>query len=423
MPGKSRKVRIRYDSNRVRLRKGEYERPNGTYEYRWVGKFTGERHVVYAKTLDELRAREEEVMVDVHDGIRTNVKNMSVNDVYDLWLDLKRGIKDNTLKGYMYSYEMYVQNTFGKKKIVQIRKTDVKRFYNSLMDERHLAIGTIDGIHNVLHQVFQLAMDDNITRTNPTDNMLKELKMSHNYKQPKKDALTVEQQKLFLDYMKDDAQDRYWYPIFFIMLNTGMRVGEITGLRWCDIDLEKGEISINHTLVYYDHRDGKGATFSINTPKTAAGVRTIPMTEEVKEQFLAEKAFQEEAEIECKSHIDGYRDFIFVNRFGSVQHQGTLNKAIRRISRDCNDHVLLHRKGNEDPILLPPFSCHTLRHTFATRLCEAGLNIKVIQNVLGHADISTTMDIYIHVTSELKKSEFADLDISTGTRKSDSAKA
>lgn len=103
--------------------------------------------------------------------------------------------------------------------------------------------------------------------------------------------------------------------------------------------------------------------------------------------------------------MDGYTDFIFINRFGDVQHQGTLNKAIKRIIRDCNDEELL--KSEDNPVLLPPFSCHSLRHTFTTRLCEMGVNIKVIQDVLGHRDFSTTMNIYTDVTKDLKQKEFS----------------
>ena len=105
---------------------------------------------------------------------------------------------------------------------------------------------------------------------------------------------------------------------------------------------------------------------------------------------------------------DGYSDFIFVNRFGQAQHQGTLNKAIRRIIRDCNDEQFL--KSDNPAVLLPPFSCHILRHTFTTRMCEAGVNVKVIQDALGHKDISTTLNIYTDVTRELKKAEFGELD-------------
>ncbi len=142
----------------------------------------------------------------------------------------------------------------------------------------------------------------------------------------------------------------------------------------------------------------------MNTPKTKAGERTIPMMDFVKEAFLLEKQYQEEAGVKCRAIVDCYTDFIFINRFGDVQHQGTLNKAIRRIIRDCNDEILL--KGEDDPVLLPPFSCHSLRHTFTTRLCEAGINVKVIQDVLGHADIQTTLGIYVDVTKDLRKKEF-----------------
>ena len=119
------------------------------------------------------------------------------------------------------------------------------------------------------------------------------------------------QQKLFFDYMLSHPKDTHWYPVFYVMANTGMRVGEITGLRWSDIDLKKGIIRVNHTLVYYNHRDEKGCYFSINTPKTKAGEREIPMTEGVKQAFLMEREFQSQAEISSKSRVDGYDDFIF----------------------------------------------------------------------------------------------------------------
>lgn len=185
----------------------------------------------------------------------------------------------------------------------------------------------------------------------------------------------------------------------------------MTGLRWCDIDLDGGMIDVNHTLVYYNHRETegkKGCYFTINTPKTEAGNRQVPMLDFVKEAFLMERKFQEENHIHCETIIDGYTDFIFVNRFGKAQHQGTLNKAIRRIIRDCNDKVLLEDENPE--VLLPHFSCHSLRHTFTTRMCEAGVNIKVIQDALGHSDISTTLNIYADVTKETKKKEFIGLD-------------
>ena len=177
------------------------------------------------------------------------------------------------------------------------------------------------------------------------------------------------------------------------------------------IDMEKGMIDVNHTLVYYDHRtegSKRGCYFNVNTTKTPASMRQVPMLDFVKEAFQLEKQKQEDLEIHCKVTIDGYTDFIFINRFGQAQHQATLNKAIRRIIRDCNDEQFL--KSDEPEVLLPHFSCHILRHTFTTRMCEAGVNIKVIQDALGHTDVTTTLNIYTDVTKELKTSEFKGLD-------------
>lgn len=134
----------------------------------------------------------------------------------------------------------------------------------------------------------------------------------------------------------------------------------------------------------------------------------MPMLNFVKEAFIQERNYQTTLGIKCEVTIDGYSDFIFINRYGGAQHFGTLNKTIRRIIRDCNDAELT--KNPDAKVLLPHFSCHSLRHTFTTRMCEAGGNVKVIQDTLGHADISTTLNIYADVTKELKKDEFIGLD-------------
>ena len=388
----------RKDSHRIVLKKGEYQRTNGTYAYRWTdGK--GKRHEVYARDLDDLRAKEKEIDADTNEGIKVEARYVIINEMYDLWVQLKRGIKDNTFENYKYMYNTFVRPSFGKKRIQTLKKSDVKIFYNYLADQRCLQASTIDSIHNVLHQVLDMAVDDKYIRSNPSDKALKELKQSHAFKTEKRRALTIAEQELFLNYLRNNETYSHWYPIFAVMLGTGMRVGEITGLRWCDIDLDNGVIDINHTLVYYCHRhevELNGCYFNINTPKTKASNRKIPMIESVKEAFLMEKANQEKSGIKCSAVIDGYSDFIFVNRNGKTQHQGTLNKAIRRIIRDCNDEVLLNDENAT--VLLPHFSCHSLRHTL------------VIQDTLGHQDISTTMNIYTDATKEMKKQEFESLD-------------
>lgn len=393
--------------NRV-LKDGEYQRSNGTYEYKWRDK-SGKRHSIYAPTLDELRNKATDVTRDILNGIQVQSSNTTLNDMYYRWVQIKRGLKDNTFTNYKYMYTQFVAPGFGNRKLRDLKRSDVRAFYNTLKDERNIKTSTIDSIHTVLHQVFQLAVDDELLQYNPSDNALKELKKAHNNDVTKRHALTLPQQELFEEFLAKQGQYHRWYPVFVTMLWTGMRVGEITGLRWCDVDFNANTISVNHTLVYYTRSDKPdGLSFAINTPKTAAGERIIPMSPKVREALLMEREYQTECEIECKANVDGYTDFIFVNRFGLTQHQGTLNKALRRIIRDCN-YWVLDRHQDQDTVTLPPFSCHNLRHTFATRMCEAGINVKAMQDLLGHADAETTLNVYTEATIDFKREQMQKL--------------
>lgn len=394
-------VRRKDNKNRV-LKEGEYQRANGTFEYKWTDK-KGKRHSTYAKTLEELREKENDVLRDILDGIKADKNSLTINDLYYRWVNLKKGLKDNTFQNYQYMYRQFVEEDFGKIKVVDLKRTDVRAFYNSLLDSRHLKVSTIDSVHTVMHQVLELGVEDDYLRYNPSDNALKELKRAHNKDSSKRRALTFAEQKVFEAFLEKQGQYHKWYPIFGVLLWTGMRVGEITGLRWDDINLDEGTINVNHTLVYYDKGTDKGCGFSINTPKTKAGQRTIPMLPKVKQAFLMEKEYQKECGLTCNVTIDGYTNFIFINRFGSAQHQGTLNKALKRIIRDCNYEVM--DKGGE--VMLPPFSNHSLRHTFTTRMCEAGVNVKAMQEILGHSDVETTLDVYAEATDDLKQTEIS----------------
>ena len=401
----------RKDKSRVVLRTGEQQRKDGTYSYSWMDK-NKKRRYVYARNLDDLRAKEEQIAKDIGDGIKAEARYTTVNELYELWKDLKRGLKNNTFENYKYMYETFVRHQIGDKRIALLKKSDVKRYYNYLADERCLKAATIDNIHTVLHQILDMAVDDDYIRNNPSNNVLKELKKSHIFQTEKRRGLSRPEQDLFLSYLKEDPSVQNWYSVFAVMIGTGLRVGEVTALRWCDIDIEEGIINVSHTLVYYDHRSSegkKGCYFNVHTPKTEAGNRQVPMLDFVKEAFLMEKERQDLLDLHCEATVDGYTDFIFINRFGQPQHQSTLNKAIRRIIRNCNDEQFL--KDETPDVLLPHFSCHSLRHTFTTRMCEAGVNVKVIQDALGHKDISTTLNIYTDVTRELRKSEFEGLDL------------
>ena len=221
-------------------------------------------------------------------------------------------------------------------------------------------------IHTLLHPVFTLAVRDNYIRVNPTDGVMAEIKKSHNWEKPKRHALTEEQQGAFIDYMKNSEMYSHWLPLFTAFLGTGCRVGELIGLRWEDIDTKNDTISINHNLIYRQNDDGV-CEMHITTPKTEAGKRTIPMLPEVKHAFITERKRQMEQGIRTCT-IDGYTNFIFLNRENYVHNPQTINRAIVRIYKAYNEEEEKNaKKEKREPVLIPHFSVHNLRHTFCTR--------------------------------------------------------
>mgnify|MGYP001161762040 CR=1 FL=1 len=391
------------------LKDGEvYRKSDGLYMYRWTAK-NGKRHTIYDATLEGLREKEEKIQRDLAEGIRIPECSLTLNDLFELWRKNKVGLKEHTFANYVYMYNRFVRDEIGMMKLKDIRKSDIRSYYNGIVRNGKMALNTLETIQNVLHQVFAVAVDDEYIRVNPTDGVLTAIKAAHQYETPKRHALTLPQQQAFLNFIKKTPKFQHWLPMFTFMLGTGCRISETVGLCWADIDFESGFITIQHNLVYHDHEVG-GCYFTMSTPKTAAGKRAIPILPEVRKALEQERANQQELELVCEYEIDGISDFVFLNRFGQPQNPQTVNRAIKRISVACNEAELEKaEKEKREPQLLPPFSCHNLRHTFCTRLCENETNLKIIQDIMGHKDISTTMEIYAEATKEAKAHSFANL--------------
>ena len=148
----------------------------------------------------------------------------------------------------------------------------------------------------------------------------------------------------------------------------------------------------------------------VTTPKTSAGCRTIPLLKEVREALQQERIKQLQTGGKSVT-VDGYTGFIFTNRFGDVYTPFSINKAIDRIILAANAWEA-ERAAEEQrtPVVIRHFSVHNLRHTFCTRFCENESNIKVIQEIMGHSDITTTMNIYAEATEQKKKEAFINLE-------------
>lgn len=395
----------RKDSKGRVLRKGESERRNGTYAYSYTDIY-GERRTIYGKTLQELRKKENDLTKDAFDGIDSfSAQNITLNDVFDRYIKTKTSLKETTRANYIYMFDTYVRETFGKLLISSIKYSDVLNFYKKLLDEK-LKVNTLEVIHTVLHPTFGMAVRDDIIRKNPSDMIMAELKKGFDRFEGMRRALTVDQQRAFMNHCKNSKIYWRWHPLFAVMLGTGCRVGEVIGLRWQDVDMENRMISINHTLTDKSRLDDDGKrvnVMKVSTPKTEAGTRLIPMMDSVYNALLEERQYQERFGFNTAS-VDGMTGFVFQNRNGNVYRPCTINRAIDRIRDDYNaqETIKASEEGRES-VLIPHFTCHHLRHTFCTRMCQNVTDIKSIQDIMGHADIQTTMDIYAEATNEGKK--------------------
>jgi len=405
-------AKVRKDLRGRSLRKGEVQRSSDKrYMYTYTDPM-GRRKFIYANDLTELREKEAKLMKDQLDGLDLYVAGKaSVNDTFDRYMSTKYNLRESTKSSYLYTYDHYVRDTFGKKRIAEIKYSDVLQFYYYLLNETKISLGTLDTVHCLLHPTFQLAVRDEIIRNNPTDGVMKEISRESGKNRGIRHALTVEQQRAFMEYIANHPIYYHWWPMFTVLLGTGCRIGEALGLRWQDLDYDRRTISINHSLSYYQKPDSNKSVLRISQPKTEAGIRTIPMLGVVKDAF--EMLYEEQLENGFnETEIDGMSGFIFCNRFGMVPNPQTVNHTIKRIANSYNaDEVVRAKKERRDPIILPlpNFSCHHLRHTFCTRLCENETNLKVIQSIMGHRNIETTMDIYAEATEEKKQESFENL--------------
>ena len=403
-------TKVRKDGKGRRLYKGEcYIKSRGHYRYSYTDVF-GNRKYIYSRDLMELREAEKKLQIDKFDKLDVYLLEKSdINYVFDRFIATRTDLKGTTKSGYLYTYDHYVRKGFGKKKIADVHYTDILVFYKGLL-ETGLSIATVENVNGVIFPTFQLALRDNVIRSNPAQGVLAELKRTTKAASGIRHALTLEQEREFLKYV-DRPEYLRWKPLFTVMFGTGCRIGEIIGLRWVDVDFKENLISINHNVSYYPMSDKDfHCGYEVTTPKTEAGIRYIPMLDKVREAFLLEKKNQEEFGYHPVMEIDGMSGFIFCNKVGNLHKISGINKQIKRIV-DKHNHfeVIKARREGRDPLLIPRFSCHITRHSFCSRLCENETNIKVIQSVMGHRDIQTTMDIYAEVSEQKKKDVFKEL--------------
>lgn len=383
----------RKDSRGRNLRTGESERKDGIYMYRYTDVKSGKRQSIYAGDLPELREKEKQIAKDLDDNILTDtaIKKMTLNTLFERYMQTRR-FYSSTKINYENMWDIHVKNELGNIKVVQLRPSHIKTFYNK-MSEQGYANNTIKYIHTLLYPALELAVDDDIIRKNPAKNTL-----SGDYGEaPKeKDILTTEQQEKLFAFVCGSPVYNVYIPMLTVMLELGLRCGELIGLTWSDIDMEKKEVSVNHQLIYKDF--GDGYKFHINSPKTKAGNRIIPMSQAVQRAFTEQKKINFMLGRHSIEEIEGCSDFIFLAKTGRPLMPSAVNNVLYNIIDAYNKAESgKAEKERRTPALLPKISSHSLRHTACTNMAKYGMNIKILQYIMGHAHSDVTMDVYNHI--------------------------
>lgn len=359
------------------LGNGICQRKNGKYCGRYVDRF-GQRKSIYDDKLSELRKKLAVAIAD--NQLFTNIRdNIKLDDWFNRWMEVykKKSVRPNTLREYTHIYNKNISPILGKRNINSITKSDIQLLIDEASDNNY-KYERQNKIKVILNDMFARAMEDELMAKNPTRGVRLRADKSFNAH-----ALTIEQQTDFLEVSKGTFYDN----LYNVAINTGLRPGELFALTPDDIHLDEGYIDVNKTLVYQKYLNDECKTFHIEPPKTKLSYRQVPINSECRKYL--------EKQIMLKNIVKSKRpkeqnDYLFVTSYNTPLNSQIYSDSIKAIVKQIN----LTRSFDDE---MPVFSGHTLRHTFATRCFEAGVQPKVVQSYLGHATLKMTMDLYTHV--------------------------
>lgn len=373
------------DFKKKELGKGISQRVDGRYQARFTNRY-GKRVTYYSRNLQEVR--EWLTTEKAKDRLSMNVvdNSLTLQQWFLKWMDVyKYGIiRESTKRQYIQIYSKQIEGTLGNRKLNEITHLQIKGLINDL-DRRGYKFETKNKVRILLSDMFDKAMIDNFVMKNPA----KGIKIERDEEvEPK--FLTLEEQKLFFDYSKGTFYDN----MFVVSVNSGLRPGEVYALRECDLDFEKKIIFVKRTLMYAKYEGDESKTFHLGPPKTKASIRKVPMTRAcetaLKKQILQSRLIKSRS---SKVVEEQFQDLLFTTKFGTPINSQIECDAIKVIV----DGINLIRDDLEQ---LECFGGHTFRHTFASNCYHNGFSWKAIQKLLGHAKLSHTTDLYVHLFAE-----------------------
>lgn len=387
----------RDNRNRI-LHNGESQRQDGRYAYKYKD-LNGETKFVYSWRLDKndrtpagkarepsLREKERQIQQDLFNQIVPNGGNLTVLELVKKYLSLKINVRHNTRANYNFVVNIIKKEPFGNIRIDKVRQSDAKAWLIKLQKDGR-GYSTIHSVRGVVRPAFEMALQDGLINRNPFSFELATVVVNDSIT---REAITRAQERAFLKFIQEDKCYCKYYDGIFILFKTGLRVSEFCGLTIADIDFKKNRIRVDHQL----QRSGN-MEYIIEKPKTESGERFVPMSNEVAACFR--RIIQNRLKPRKEPMIDGYTGFLFLDKNGMPMvalHWEHYFKHIR------NKYNSIYK------IQLPKITPHVCRHTFCSNMAKSGMNPKTLQYIMGHSDISVTLNTYTHVQFEDAKTEF-----------------
>ena len=371
------------------LRTGESQRKDLIYQYRYTD-IRGKRRTIYSSNLSELRKKEAEILKQLSEGIDYAAGQITVIALVERYIRLKQGTRYNTKVGYKFVLNIIKKEDFGYRQIRDIKVSDAQAWMIKLHDDGR-GYSTLTSVRGVIKPAFQMAYNEDAIRRNPFDFKLVDVVPNDSQKRI---ALTDEQQEIWMNFIREDKTYSKYYDEFVVLLGTGMRVSEFCGLTKDDLQFSERRIRVDHQLV----RE-RGGKYYVEKTKTECGCRFIPMTDEVYRSLL--NILERRKKVAKEFIVDGYSGFLLLDK---NDHP----KVALHIENEMRWAMKKYSKLHPDKPL-PHITPHVFRHTFCTNMANKGMDVKHLQYIMGHSDVSVTLNVYTHANYDLAAEQMLEI--------------